>query len=115
MRLPAPPAGQALEDLCAAFQDAVVSTLVDKTIRAARREGLGAVVVAGGVAANRGLRARMAAECARRGLALAIPPLSSCTDNAAMIAYAGAIRLAAGERDGAVGEHDAVPGDGDPA
>ena len=58
------------------------------------------MVLAGGVAANKGLRASMAAECARRGLALSIPPFASCTDNAAMIAYAGALRLAAGERDG---------------
>ena len=94
------PEGQALHDLCAAFQHAVVETLVDKTVRAARSEGLGAVVLAGGVAANRGLRARMAEVCARRGLALFVPPLASCTDNAAMIAYAGALRLAAGERDG---------------
>ena len=94
------PTGQALADLCAAFQETVVETLVSKTIRAAQREGLSRVVLAGGVAANRGLRARMGAECARRGGTLAVPPLASCTDNAAMIAYAGAVRLAAGERDG---------------
>jgi N6-L-threonylcarbamoyladenine synthase len=58
------------------------------------------VVLAGGVAANRGLRAGMAAACARRDFTLAVPPPASCTDNAAMIAYAGALRLAAGERDG---------------
>jgi N6-L-threonylcarbamoyladenine synthase len=94
------PTGQALADLCAAFQKAVVDALVSKTIRAAHREGLARVVIAGGVAANRGLRAVMGAECARRGFTLSVPPLSSCTDNAAMIAYAGALRLAAGERDG---------------
>jgi N6-L-threonylcarbamoyladenine synthase len=93
------PTGQALKDLCAAFQSIVVDTLVAKTVRAARNEGLSQVVLAGGVAANRGLRARMAEECGRRGIALAVPPLSSCTDNAAMIAYAGALRLLAGERD----------------
>ncbi len=97
--LPSPPEGDALADLCAAFQAVVVDTLVTKTIRAARIEGLSRVVVAGGVAANRGLRAKMTAECARRGIEVSIPPLASCTDNAAMIAYAGAIRLAAGERD----------------
>jgi N6-L-threonylcarbamoyladenine synthase len=99
-RLGAAPTGQALEDLCAAFQAAVVEALVKKTVRAAEQERIGRVVLAGGVAANRGLRARMASECARRGLALSIPPIRSCTDNAAMIAYAGALRLAAGERDG---------------
>ena len=56
---------------------------------------------AGGVAANRGLRARMAEVCARREIGLFVPPFASCTDNAAMIAYAGALRLARGERDGA--------------
>ncbi|WP_437280637.1 tRNA (adenosine(37)-N6)-threonylcarbamoyltransferase complex transferase subunit TsaD [Sorangium sp. So ce375] len=93
------PEGQALRDLCAAFQGAVVDALVQKTVRAARAEGIGRVVLAGGVAANQGLRARMAAACERRGLALFVPPLASCTDNGAMIAYAGALRLAAGERD----------------
>lgn len=93
------PEGQALNDLCAAFQGAVVDALVQKTVRAARAEGVDRVVLAGGVAANRGLRARMAAACARRGLALFVPPFASCTDNGAMIAYAGALRLAAGERD----------------
>lgn len=93
------PSGQTLNDLCAAFQSVVVDTLVVKTIRAARREEIDRVVLAGGVAANRGLRARMAEECSRRGITLFVPPLASCTDNAAMIAYAGALRLAAGERD----------------
>ncbi len=94
------PEGQALADLCAAFQETVVETLVSKTMRATHQEGLGRVVLAGGVAANRGLRARMAAECSRRGFTLSVPAFASCTDNAAMIAYAGALRLAAGERDG---------------
>ncbi|HTN85751.1 MAG TPA: tRNA (adenosine(37)-N6)-threonylcarbamoyltransferase complex transferase subunit TsaD [Sorangium sp.] len=93
------PEGQALNDLCAAFQGAVVDALVQKTVRAARAEGIERVVLAGGVAANRGLRAQMAAACARRGLGLFVPPFASCTDNGAMIAYAGALRLAAGERD----------------
>lgn len=92
--------GQALQDLCAAFQSAVVETLVGKTIYAARSEGLERVVLAGGVAANRGLRARMAERCKHAKLRLFIPPFASCTDNAAMIAYAGAQRLVAGERDG---------------
>ncbi|MGK3965762.1 tRNA (adenosine(37)-N6)-threonylcarbamoyltransferase complex transferase subunit TsaD [Sorangium sp. So ce118] len=93
------PEGQALNDLCAAFQGAVVDALVQKTVRAARAEGIERVVLAGGVAANRGLRAKMAAACARRGVGLFVPPFASCTDNGAMIAYAGALRLAAGERD----------------
>jgi N6-L-threonylcarbamoyladenine synthase len=92
--------GQALHDLCAAFQSAVVETLVGKTLHAARAEGLERVVLAGGVAANRGLRARMAERCKGAKLSLFVPPFASCTDNAAMIAYAGAQRLLAGENDG---------------
>ncbi len=91
--------GQALHDLCAAFQSAVVETLVGKTIHAARTAGLERVVLGGGVAANRGLRARMAERCKSAKLELFVPPFASCTDNAAMIAYAGAQRLVAGERD----------------
>lgn len=93
------PEGQALADLCAAFQAAVVDALVQKTIRAARGEQIGQVVISGGVAANRGLRAAMAATGERWGIEVFVPPFASCTDNGAMIAYAGAQRLAAGERD----------------
>ena len=97
--LAAPLSGQALADFCAAFQATVVEVLVGKTIRAADREGLDRIVLAGGVAANRGLRGRFAEVCERRGMTLHVPPFASCTDNAAMIAYVGALRLAAGERD----------------
>jgi N6-L-threonylcarbamoyladenine synthase len=94
-----PPEGPELADLCAAFQGAVVSALVTKTIRAARHERIDRVVLSGGVAANRGLRAAMADACTRAGLSLFIPPFASCTDNAAMIGYAGALRIAAGQQD----------------
>jgi N6-L-threonylcarbamoyladenine synthase len=85
--------------LCAAFQSAVTLTLVQKTLRAAKQTGIQRVVVAGGVAANRELRERMQVACDKRGLSLHIPPFRSCTDNAAMIAYAGAVKFAAGVRD----------------
>jgi N6-L-threonylcarbamoyladenine synthase len=95
------PVGRAaVADVCAAFQRAVVDSLTTKAVRAALREKLPGLVLAGGVAANRGLRAAAAAACARAGLRLAVPPVGSCTDNAAMIAYAGAIRARRGERDG---------------
>jgi N6-L-threonylcarbamoyladenine synthase len=94
------PTGDALADACAAFQDAVVTVLVDKTLRAARTEGLERVVLGGGVAANRGLRVRFAERAASAGVVVHVPPMASCTDNAAMIAYAGALRLDRGERDG---------------
>ncbi|RYE94557.1 MAG: tRNA (adenosine(37)-N6)-threonylcarbamoyltransferase complex transferase subunit TsaD [Myxococcales bacterium] len=93
------PTGQALHDLCAAFQGSAVEVLARKVVRAARAEGVPNVVLCGGVAANRGLRARAADLCARHRLSLFVPPVSSCTDNGAMIAYAGLVRFAAGERD----------------
>jgi len=96
---PAPLSESEICDLCAAFQGAVVGMLVRKTVRAATQEGVTRVVLAGGVAANRGLRAKMTAECQKKGLSLYVPPFASCTDNAAMIAYTGALRLAAGEHD----------------
>jgi N6-L-threonylcarbamoyladenine synthase len=88
-----------IADICAGFQRVVVESLVGKTVRAALRERIGSVVLAGGVAANRELRRTAAEACARAGLSLAVPSPASCTDNAAMIAYAGALRLARGERD----------------
>jgi N6-L-threonylcarbamoyladenine synthase len=91
---------QSTADLCAAFQRAVVTTLVGKTVRAAELHGVDTVVMAGGVAANRELRDRMTQACRARGLALLTPPPRGCTDNAAMIAYAGATRLVAGDADG---------------
>ena len=87
-----------LPDVCAAFQEAIVDMLVAPTLRAARELGLGTVVVSGGVSANRRLRARMEADGARAGLDVAFPRFAYCTDNAAMIAYAGRARLVRGER-----------------
>ena len=85
------------EDLAASFQAAVVECLVDRTARAlAASDGLTALVVAGGVAANRAVRQAMEALAAERGLAFVAPPGWLCTDNAAMIAWAGAERFAAG-------------------
>ncbi len=89
----APRDPQAVADLCACFQRAVTEALVDKTVRAARAHRIDCVVVAGGVAANRELRARMKDRCDAEGLRLCVPPFQSCTDNAAMIAYAGALGL----------------------
>jgi N6-L-threonylcarbamoyladenine synthase len=89
----------ALSDLCASFQRRMVDVLVKKTIVAARRERISTIVLGGGVAANRELREAMSHACALRELRAVVPPLSSCTDNAAMIAFAGVQRLAKGEND----------------
>jgi N6-L-threonylcarbamoyladenine synthase len=87
-------------DVCAAFQRVVTSVLAEKLLAAAEREGVRDVVLGGGVAANSELRRRVTEGAARAGMRAHVPPLASCTDNGAMIAYAGAMRLAAGERDG---------------
>ncbi|MDY6872893.1 MAG: tRNA (adenosine(37)-N6)-threonylcarbamoyltransferase complex transferase subunit TsaD [Chloroflexota bacterium] len=75
-----------IEDLAASFQAAVVDVLVDKTLMAAEEYDVQEIIVAGGVSANKRLRERMMAESKRP---VHIPPLSLCTDNAAMIAGAG--------------------------
>ena len=90
------PRDQELNDFCASFQAAVVDVLVRKSRRARAREGLSALVVCGGVAANRGLRAALAVAATEDGFALHIPPPKYCTDNAAMIAAAGTQLLARG-------------------
>jgi len=85
------------EDIAASFQQAVVDCLVDRTRRAiAIADGATALVAAGGVAANQSVRTALAELGARSGLAFAAPPLWLCTDNGAMIAWAGAERFAAG-------------------
>jgi len=75
-------------DLAASYQRAVVESLMAKLARALERTGHRRLAIGGGVAANSLLRARVAAECAKRGLELKIPPPVLCTDNAAMIASA---------------------------
>ncbi len=103
---------QTLRDLCAAFQRRVVDTLIAKALVAAENEGIRTLVLAGGVAANRELRTRSAEQAAPLGIRVVVPPFKACTDNAAMIAYAGFSRLARGENDsGKLGTspHSALP------
>jgi tRNA N6-adenosine threonylcarbamoyltransferase len=99
----APLSEQNVADLCASFQEAVVDLVGDRTARAMDiyLERLGpqaqrALVVAGGVAANQRLKAALETVCRAHGFHLVVPPPELCTDNAAMIAWAGAMRLAGG-------------------
>lgn len=90
-------------DLCASFQAAVLDVVADRTRRAMAqfdemKGGEGRLVAAGGVAANAALRGRLEALAGERGYLFVAPPLRYCTDNAAMIALAGAERLKAGFR-----------------
>jgi N6-L-threonylcarbamoyladenine synthase len=83
-------------DLAAATQAAIVEVLVKKSLMALERTGLQRLVVAGGVGANRELRAQLDAQCAKRGVRVHYPEMHLCTDNGAMIALAAAMRLASG-------------------
>jgi N6-L-threonylcarbamoyladenine synthase len=87
--LPASELEPQLPDIAASFQEAVVDALVQTTLRAQADSGLGAVALAGGVAANTLLRQRLREACDRRGARFHCPPLPLCTDNAAMIAAVG--------------------------
>ncbi|MCW5698140.1 MAG: tRNA (adenosine(37)-N6)-threonylcarbamoyltransferase complex transferase subunit TsaD [Bauldia sp.] len=95
-----------VDDIAASFQAAVVESVADRVRHAIRRfrddgaPAAPALVIAGGVAANGALRAALAAVAAAADFRLIAPPLRLCTDNAAMVAWAGAERLAAGFADG---------------
>jgi N6-L-threonylcarbamoyladenine synthase len=90
---------QTRADIARGFEEAVVETLAIKCERALKATGAKTLVVAGGVGANRRLRARLDELSRRRRVKVSFPRPEFCTDNGAMIAFAGALRLAAGQRE----------------
>ena len=94
---------QTTADICAAFQEAIVEVLLKKSLAALKQTGMKRLVIAGGVGANRQLRAALDAAAAKRRFEVFYPPLALCTDNGAMIAFAGAQRLAFAQAAGGFG------------
>lgn len=90
-----PEAGVA--DVAASFQEAVIDSLVQKTVRAAQEHSAVSVILSGGVSANASLRERLKSELEKIGVALHVPEMRFTTDNAAMIAAAGAVRAEQGD------------------
>ncbi|KPC54459.1 tRNA (adenosine(37)-N6)-threonylcarbamoyltransferase complex transferase subunit TsaD [Amantichitinum ursilacus] len=89
----APIDDQTRADICAAFQEAVVEVLLKKCVAALQQTGMQRLVIAGGVGANKQLRNALNEAARRRKFEVFYPPLELCTDNGAMIAFAGAMRL----------------------
>lgn len=89
---------QTRSDIAKGFEEAVVETLVTKTIKAAKELHFHSIVIAGGVGANKYLRQRLKESAERENLQVFYPRLSYCTDNGAMVAYAGYLRLNAGQK-----------------
>ena len=83
-------------DVCASFQEAVVDVLTAKAVRACREQGVDALLIGGGVAANSRLRALAQERCDAAGVRLRVPRPGLCTDNGAMVAALGARLVAAG-------------------
>ncbi|MGF9710736.1 MULTISPECIES: tRNA (adenosine(37)-N6)-threonylcarbamoyltransferase complex transferase subunit TsaD [Paenibacillus] len=85
------------EAVARGFQDSVIDVLVEKAIRAVRKFGAKQLLLAGGVAANKGLRTALETRCRHEGVPLLAPPLSLCTDNAAMIGAAAFLKYRRGQ------------------
>jgi N6-L-threonylcarbamoyladenine synthase len=89
--------GESIHDICASFQEAIVDVLVGKTIAAALAEKQRVIAVSGGVSCNSRLRERFRQVCDKHGIRLLLASPKLCTDNAAMIAYVAALKLARGQ------------------
>lgn len=87
-----------VENMCTSFQNRVVEILVKKTMNALKEKNVKNLIVAGGVAANNGLRERLTIECEKEGIELTVPEIKYCTDNAAMIGAAGYYAYKLGRR-----------------
>ncbi|MDO9013663.1 MAG: tRNA (adenosine(37)-N6)-threonylcarbamoyltransferase complex transferase subunit TsaD [Polynucleobacter sp.] len=96
-------------DLAHAFVESLVDVLVQKSAKAIKQTGYRDLVLAGGVGANKQLRAALNARAIRDQFQVHYPPLQLCTDNGVMIAFAGALRLLAGHQDGDTAAFDVKP------
>jgi N6-L-threonylcarbamoyladenine synthase len=96
-------------DAARAFQEAIVEVLLKKSLKAMKQTGLKQLVVAGGVGANKQLRATLNDEAKRKRFRVYYPELEFCTDNGAMIALAGCLRLQAGAPAKAAGSFAVQP------
>ena len=93
-----PKSAAGMADLCASVRHAIISVLIEKTVRAVETSGLEHVAISGGVSANKALRTGLQELCQTKGWNLHLPATELSTDNAAMIAFAALHRLKAGEQ-----------------
>ena len=92
-----------VSDVAASFQEAVVDVLLEKSLAAAKANGMETLIIAGGVAANSRLRAVAAERCQKAKISLRIPPMALCTDNGAMVASLTSLAVSAGVPASAIG------------